>query len=233
FAVPVDDDFRRALETLKMGRLPDYGFLGIDPASLTVQQRQQGRIGARVVEVFPATPAAATGLRSGDVITHIDDAPVADRNDLFRRVGGRLANSVVTLKIVRGSDDVRAGRPLTMKVTLSKKRIDSVREGFAEMPLPTWRGLRVEYATAAPLFSERSRELDPAGSVGVVEAARDSPPWKAGWPPGSFVSDVGDAGVTTPRVFFDVVAGRDGDVPLKLTAAPRDKTVRTVSPEAP
>ena len=34
FAIPVDDDFRRALETLKTGRLPDYGFLGVAPRTL-------------------------------------------------------------------------------------------------------------------------------------------------------------------------------------------------------
>jgi serine protease Do len=233
FAVPVDDDFRRALETLKAGRLPDYGFLGIDPASLTPQQRRRGGLGARVVEVFPATPAAAAGLRPGDVITHIDDAPVADRNDLFRRVGGRLADSVVTLKVLRGSDEVRTGRLLTMKVTLSKKRIDSVREGFAELPLPTWRGLRVEYATAAPLFSERSRELDPAGCVAVVEVERDSSAWKAGLRPGDFVSHVSQVRRATPREFFDAVAGLDGDVTLKLTGVSADKSLRTVLAETP
>src|SRR5262245_35256420 len=44
FALPVDDDFRRALDTLKTGRLPDYGFLGVAPATLAADLRRQGRI---------------------------------------------------------------------------------------------------------------------------------------------------------------------------------------------
>jgi serine protease Do len=233
FAVPVDDDFRRALDVLKTGRLPDYGFLGIDPASLAVPERQRGSVGARVADVIPASPAAVAGLRTGDVITHIDGWPVSDRLDIFRRISGLFADTAVTLQILRGGDDVRPGRAMNVKVLLSKKRMDSARASFAEMSPRTWRGMRIEYATASPLFVQRSRDLDPAGSVAIVEVARDSASWRAGLRPGDFVSHVRDTRVTTPREFLDAVAGRDDDVPLKLTAVERGGAVRTVPPETP
>jgi serine protease Do len=232
FAIPVDDDFRRALETLKTGRLPDYGFLGIDPATLTAADRQRGRSGARVNDVVAATPAAAAGLRTGDIITHIDGQPVADRHDIFRLVAARPAGSSATLSVLRGNDAQRQGRPtIEVSVTLSKKRVDTSREAFAEVAPVSWRGLRVDYTTAAPLFAERSRDLDPAGCVGVVEVARDGPAWKAGLRPGDFVSHVGETRVTTPREFYDAVAAIEGEVSLRLTAAERGKTARVVAPE--
>jgi serine protease Do len=233
FAIPVDDNFRRALDVLKTGRLPDYGFLGIDPASLTAADRQRERFGARVIDVVPATPAAAAGLRAGDIITHVEGQPVVDRLDIFRLVGGQFADTALAMQILRGTDDVRPRRPLTVKVKLSKKRIDGAREGFAELSPETWRGLRVEYATASPLFGERSRDLDPAGSVGVVEVARDSAAWNAGLRPGDFVSHVGEVQVATPREFYDAATVFDGDVTLQLTAVERDMAVRTVLAEKP
>jgi serine protease Do len=236
FALPVDDDFRRALDTLKTGRLPDYGFLGVAPVTLAADLRRQGRFGARIDDDFasdsvvPGSPAAIAGLKPGDVITHVEGQPVADSVELIRHVSGLFADSVVNLKILRGSDATRPGRAMTVKVKLSKKRVDGPREGFAEIPPQTWRGLRVEYATAAPLFREQSRDLDPAGCVGVVEVERDSAAWKAGLRPGDFVSHVGKSRVTTPREFYDAVNIAAGEAVLQLTAVEADKATRTVTP---
>jgi serine protease Do len=232
FAVPVDDDFKRALETLKTGRLPDYGFLGVAPRYLTMAERQRGRLGARVEDVVPATPASAAGLKSGDVITEIDSRPIADDLELIRYVSGLFADTPVALKVLRGSSDSRPGRVLTLNAKLSKKRVEQGHEGFSEVPLLAWRGMRVEYATASPMFHERNRDLDTAGCVGVSEVIRDSAGWKAGLRPGDFVSHVGKTRVTTPNEFYDAVATLDGDVQLKLTAVMPAKATRTVAPES-
>jgi len=233
FAIPVDDDFKRALEMLKTGRVPDYGLLGVEPAALTVELRQRGRTGARVRSIADATPAKQAGLREGDVITQVEGAPVGDDLELIRRLSGHLAGTPITLAVLRGSDERRNGEPLNVKVKLSKKRIDAGREPYSEIAPETWRGLRVEYATAAPHFAERSRDLDPSGCVGVIEVERDSSAWKAGLRPGDFVSHVGELRVAAPGEFYDAVAGRDGEVSLKLTGVERGKALRTVEPEAP
>jgi C-terminal processing protease CtpA/Prc len=122
---------------------------------------------------------------------------------------------------------------MNIKVKLSKKRIDAGREPYSEVAPETWRGLRVEYATASPLFAERSRDLDALGSVGVVDVVRDSSAWKAGLRPGDFVSHVGATRVTTPREFYDAASAVEGDVGLKLTGVERSKALRAVEPEAP
>lgn len=234
FALPVDDDFRRALDTLKTGKLPDYGFLGVAPVTLAAELRRQGRSGAKISDdvggdsVVPSSPAAVAGLKAGDVITHVDGQPVGDSVELIRRVSGLFADTVVNLKILRGSDATRPGRILTIPVKLSKKRIEGPLEGYAETPPSSWRGLRVEYATAAPLFREQARDLDPAGCVGVVAVERDSAAWKAGVRAGDFVSHVATQRVATPREFYDAAGAIAGEVQLKLTAVEANKSTRTV-----
>jgi serine protease Do len=230
FAYPVDEDFRKALDTLKTGRLPEYGFLGVAPRALAENDRRAGRQGAIVEDVVPATPAFAAKLKIGDVITGIDQTPVIDNVDLIRQLSGKPADTQVVLTVERGGTATRPGRRSEVKVVLSKKRQEGSRPAFAETPPPSWRGMRVEYATAAPLFSDRSRDLDPAGSVAVIEVERDSPAWNAGLRPGDFLSHVGKSRVATPREFYELVSKESSDVKLKLTAVEAAQADRTVAP---
>lgn len=229
FAIPVNDEFRRALDTLRNGKLPDYGFLGVAPRSLTMTERQRGRFGARVEDVVPATPAATAGLKGGDIITAANSQKIADELDLIRYVSGQFADAIVNLQILRGASESRAGRTQQVSVKLSKKRQEGPRAGFAEVAAESWRGMQVEYATASPMFRELSRDLDPAGCVGVIEVVRESPCWLAGFRAGDFISQVGPTSVATPREFYDVTASLTGEVTLKLSAARSDRTTRTVA----
>jgi serine protease Do len=233
FAIPVDDAFRRTLESLKTGRIPDYGLLGVEPAAIAVDLRQRGRTGARVVSIANGTPAKSAGLRDGDVVTHVDGIAVHDDLELIRQVSGQFAGAPVALSLLRGGNDRRVGQAMTVTAKLSKKRIDSARQPYSELAPEIWRGLQVDYATASSHFAQRSRELDPLGCVAVIDVTRESPAWKAGLRPGDFVSHVGDSRATTPREFYDAVALIEGPVKLKLTGGDRLAAIRTIEPDAP
>jgi serine protease Do len=228
FAIPVDADFRRTVETLKTGRLPDYGFLGVAPALLTASERRAGRTGARIANVVASTPAAKAGLQTGDLITRVDGEEVIDDLQLIRRLSAMPAETQIVLSLLRGDLDGRPGRALTAKVRLSKKRVEGPRLAYASVIDPAWRGMRVDYATAAPTFWEQSRDLDPIGCVGVVQVERDSLAWKAGLRPGDFISLVGNSRVSSPRQFEAAVASAVGPVTLKLTAVESGSDLRTV-----
>lgn len=231
FAIPVDEDFRRSLDTLRSGRVPDYGFLGVAPTFLAAEERRQGRFGARLLDVVPATPAAKSGLQAGDVITHVEGEAISDELQLIRRLSGLPADSTVSLTLERGSGANRRGKVMTSKVTLSKKRVEGSRPAFSEQPEPSWRGMRVEYATATTQFRDHSRDLDPDGCLGVIDVEKDSAAWKAGFRPGDFISHVGRSRTSTPKQFYQATADLRGNVSLKLSGLTAGAETRTIAAE--
>lgn len=221
-AIPIDEDFRKALETLKHGALPEYGLLGLAPRAARLVDPAQ-KTGAAVEDVMPGTPAAKIGLRPNDVVTHVGEQLVQDDLHLIRLISALPAQSQVTLKVLR------AKKLLTLTATLSKKYQESAREPFAEVREPPWRGMRVDYATASPQFQELARHVDPEGCVAVIDVERDSPAWKAGLRNGAFVSHVGKQRVSTPQQFREVVEQESGEAALRITNAGDGDPVRKVA----
>ena len=227
YAVPTDQYFRQVVEALKAGREPEFGFLGVQPEHLSEAQRRQGYFGARVETLVPGTPAAQAGLRLDDIITHVDERPVHDANDLIRQLSSRFADETVQLTVVRGAR--AAGRSFNVPVTLSKKYVGSLRPVIAEIQRPEWRGMHVEYATALPRLFELSHQLDPRGCVGVLDVQPESAAWKLGMRPGDFISHVEGERVFNPEQFHRAVASRSG--PVRLTITSGDGTQRVIPPQ--
>ncbi len=74
--------------------------------------------GALVAEAQKDSPAAAAGVKSGDVITAVDGDAVADPHDLARRIAGLGPKKTAKLSIVRN------GSPMTIDVTLGTMPAD-------------------------------------------------------------------------------------------------------------
>jgi serine protease Do len=189
-----------------------------------------GKAGAKVEDVMPGSPAAKAKLRPGDFITHVGDQQVQDHQQLIRLVSALPAEAQVTLQVVRDSDSKKTSKQaFPVIVTLSKKYQESAREPFAEVREPAWRGMRVDYATASPVFRELARHVDPEGCVAVIDVEPDSPAWKAGLRGGTFVSHVGKRRVSTPRQFREAVAQQAGEAALHITSAGDGDPVRKVA----
>jgi serine protease Do len=210
FAIPVDDAFVRVVETLKLGRRADFGFLGVTPQHAGV--KGEGPLGASVAVVM-GTPAAQAGMRTGDVVTHLDGRRVYDANDLFREVSRVPPGTRVEMRVIRDRRTLPA-----MVVELSKKYLETTRRPVARVEDPKWRGLQVDYVTAIPgqTLPLRLSDIPASGCVAVVNVEEDSPAWKAGLRRWTFISHVGDTAVDTPDEFHRAVAGQGGDVELRL-----------------
>ncbi len=228
-AIPVDEDFRRIVEALKIGQTPEFGFLGVGPETLNVALRQQGFHGARLVTVMDGTPAARAGLKADDIVTHINGKRIFDEGDLFWRIGILSPGTTTQLQVVRGDITNPNAAVIEMAVTVSKKYVNTVRKPIVTAITPTWRGLRMDYATASPAFSQLI-ERPPAESLYVAEVVPNSRAWLAGMRSGDFVTHVGDSKVTTPAEFAESVKGVSGDVTLHVTTNGMDITPRTISP---
>jgi len=107
FAIPIDPNTRRILETLSEGKEVRYGFLGVSvndleaPATRRVSDTRPHR-GARIVRIDPPEgPAGKAGLKPDDVVIEINGVPVIDTDHLVRMVGFTPVGSSVTITYVR------------------------------------------------------------------------------------------------------------------------------------
>jgi serine protease Do len=106
FAIPINLANDVAQQVLTTGRVR-RAFLGIEYRDLEPEIAstfglpvQQGVI---VAAVTAGSPAARAGLRRGDIITRVDDVPVAQGGDLRRALRARSPGAEVTLTLLRGS----------------------------------------------------------------------------------------------------------------------------------
>ncbi|MBI3625502.1 MAG: PDZ domain-containing protein [Candidatus Rokubacteria bacterium] len=92
-----------------------WGWMGVRIRDLSEQEMEEISLrhgiregyGALIVEVLPDTPAARTGLRTGDLVVTFKDAPVVDSRSLQRLVGGTPAGQEALLTVLRGDEGRR------------------------------------------------------------------------------------------------------------------------------
>jgi S1-C subfamily serine protease len=72
------------------------GWLGVDTTSFPLGG------GAMVVDVAPGSPAEAAGLQPGDVITQIDNRPVATQADVDSAIAGMHPGQQLEIGYARG-----------------------------------------------------------------------------------------------------------------------------------
>lgn len=230
FAIPVDDAFRRTVETLKAGHKAEFGFLGVSPENLSDAMLRQGQFGASILHVVPGTPAAAARLREHDIITRVNDQVIYDRTMLMHALGKQPAGGEIQLTVERGAKLGQRGRVFQTSATMSKRHIASSRPPFSQIETPSWRGMVVDYSTALPqgLLQQVFQANTPNGCLAALTVRRDSPAWKSGLRSGTLFTHAGGRRVTTPREFFDAVADEPGPVRIKLVSG--DSAEVTVSP---
>ncbi len=114
YAMPIDLAHRVAQQLVAGGRAV-HGWLGIAGADLTAAQVSDLGVdaGAVVQEVADASPAAAAGLRPGDVITDVDGRAVPSMSILVVELRDRQPGEQVVLRYWRD------GRPADATVTLA------------------------------------------------------------------------------------------------------------------
>ncbi|MGZ4593842.1 MAG: S1C family serine protease [Actinomycetes bacterium] len=93
FAIPVDEAQRVAKQLLN-GQKVTHAVLGVQVSDVTSG-------GARVESVNAGSGAAKAGLRVGDVITKVDDTPVADATALTAAIRTHQSGDSVRLTITR------------------------------------------------------------------------------------------------------------------------------------
>jgi len=108
-SVPADDVLRARVDALAAGQAPSQRQLGVALAPPHVARRLRGAVGLPerdgllVQQVFDDTPAAAAGLRRGDLVVAVDGTAVDSVDVLYAALSGQ--GDTLTLRILRGADE--------------------------------------------------------------------------------------------------------------------------------
>lgn len=111
FAIPASQVTYIADQLIKNGHA-DHAYLGLSTSDTTVAEQKTLVLGAKVERVVAGSAAADAGLRSGDVIVALGDAPVTSSESLVGLVRASAIGQRVTLTIIRD------GQRSTVQATL-------------------------------------------------------------------------------------------------------------------
>jgi S1-C subfamily serine protease len=107
-AVPVDASTRQILDALIVDGRVRRAFLGIVGGTRSLGEALAERLGRRrgleVVQIMDPSPAAAAGLRVGDIVVELDGVPIEGVADLQRRLIGDAVGRRFDVRVERGGE---------------------------------------------------------------------------------------------------------------------------------
>ncbi len=162
--------------------------------------------GALVGSVEKGTPADIAGLKTGDIITAVNGAPVEGSSDVRNRVGLSPVGTTLDLTVLRGSD-VRK-----VKVTIGKAAEARVQKASLEEAKPAVKGAS---------FSDN---LNGKG-VTVTNVEQGSPAWMSGLRPKDVVVAVNRKPVTSVDQLNDQLKDSNRETALFLKRDGQDMLV--------
>lgn len=127
FAIPSNLARRIADELIENGAV-EHAYLGVTLDDGRATADGETRVGAVVTDVLDDTPAAAAGLRRGDVIVEMDGAAVRSAESMIAQVRERAPGDVSTLTVVRDEAE------LEIDVTLTSREEPTVKQGVWPLP---------------------------------------------------------------------------------------------------
>lgn len=101
FAIPATTAQRIATELISNGRAT-HAVLGVSTQTAADPRAPQVGLGAQVMQVQPGGPAAAAGIRAGEVITAVDGHPVTDSVDLTAYIRSAAPGQQIRLAVQDG-----------------------------------------------------------------------------------------------------------------------------------
>jgi hypothetical protein len=167
-----DHDFTWTADKMKVHLNLDRGYMGVHLDDLNEQMGEyfgvDGGKGGLVTEVVEDSPAAAAGLKAGDVIIQLGDTDIESSADLHKAMGGTEPEQQMEVKFVRKgqTDDVSITLGELPEDALSK-HIEIIGEGDDHWTIHT-----------APRMM---KHFDHHGDVDVRVMRKPAPHWEYEW----------------------------------------------------
>ena len=112
FAIPVDRA-RKIIEDLRRFGEVQLSWVGVATATVTPEEALRLDLGAQrgamVMRLFADSPAAAAGLRPGDVITAVNGRPIDSREAFNTHLATAAASRPMRLTVMRGDRSMEIG----------------------------------------------------------------------------------------------------------------------------
>jgi serine protease Do len=155
FAIPSNMAKQVIQQLLAQGRVT-RGWLGVGIQPLTMELARKFGVnegdGVLVNEVFEKDPAAAAGIKPGDILTRIEGIVIDTPNRLSRVVAGLLPGSTAKVEIVRDQ------RRLVLDVALIERRDHTVMTSLPQARTEAKLGLDVQDLTPGLVDKFKLRE---------------------------------------------------------------------------
>ena len=205
FAVPVNMASQIMAQLIEHGEVK-RGFLDAQLQDLNAELAEAFNLpiseGAVLVEIKEDSPAAKGGLKSGDVITHMNGRRITSAADLHNRVGLTQIGANVNLTYLRNGESKKVA------VTIAERKETAA-------SAPEFGNKRL----AGTSFGDIPEESPAYGQVqGVMtfRLERDSPAWLGGLREGDIVTSVNRLPTPALRVFLEVVNEIKGRLVMRV-----------------
>ena len=177
FAIPSNMAKQVLQQLVEQGRVI-RGWLGVGIQPLTPELARKFGVteqeGVLVNEVFEKDPAAAAGIKPGDVITRIEGSVIDSPNRLSRIVAGLLPGAKAKVELVRNQ------QRMVLEVALTERRDQATVASLPQSRTESKLGLDVQDLTAALAEKFKLRETRgvlvtkvEAGSLAQSEGLRE------------------------------------------------------------
>jgi serine protease Do len=206
-----------------------WGWLGVRIRDLSEQEmedisRRHGireGFGAMIVEVMQDTPAAASGLRTGDLVVGFRGRPVVDTRTLQRLVSAAPLGEALALTVLRPDEGRR-----TLPVRLAAMPALVVAERVA---------VEFGFVLADPARGPVATEPRPEPTVpGVAAVLPGRPAARAGLRVGDVLVEIEGRPALTLGDARELLAGRSLEEPLRLVVRREDELLPLrLEPAAP
>ncbi len=201
FAIP-SDMAKNIFAQLKTKGKVVRGWIGVSVQTVTPEISQSFGLreakGALVSEVIPGGPAAAAGIKRGDIITSFNGKEIGKMSDLPSVVAGTPVGQSVPVKVIR------EGKELTLSIRIA----EMPEGGVAAQAAQTQERLGLTVQNITPQIMRELRLRDKTGVV-VTDVAEGSPADDAGIQPGDIIKEANRVPVNNTKD-FETALGRSG-----------------------
>jgi Do/DeqQ family serine protease len=200
FAIPINMVKHVAEEIIKYGKV-SWGYLGIFPQEITKDIGEalgvDPRSGILVGSVVEDGPAAAAGIKTGDIILAFDGDKVGNVDQFRLKVAQAGVGKSVSLLVQRGNDRK------TYDVKLKERPAEVARAEEPSRPREDRLGLRVDDVKGV-----EGRQVAPSDmgrGVVVVEIDEGSPAAEAGLAPGDVIQEINNESLNSVNKYNELL----------------------------